>query len=273
VKYRLACQTITFGPDQRNFLDQVFDAVASAGYDGVEAGFRHVEHLAPGELGVMLARRGLTLAASHVGGNLADAAQAESERDALDGVLEFLAEMQAPFLMYSGLKYVDDDQFRRGLDGLRVAAARCRRYGVRLLYHNHNWEFSDGMRVMNALLADDLSELGFCPDVGWAVKGGADLIAFLNQAANRIGAIHFKDFATRTDVLDSVELGRGVVPWAETAEWIIRHFDDLWIVAEQDTSALPPEKMTASNADFCRNLLRGAGGTGTSKGGMGKERT
>lgn len=276
MRLRLACQTITFGPDQGKFLDDVFSAVASAGYDGVEVGFRHMEHLTPAEVTSMLAGHGLTLAASHVGGNLEDAAQAESERGALDVVLEFLAELKVPYLMYSGLKYTDDDQFRCDLDMLNRAAVRCREHGVHLLYHNHNWEFADGMRVMDALLTDGAAELGFCPDVGWVVKGGADLPGFLDRAAERIGAIHFKDFATMGDETDAIELGNGIVPWTETAAWIAEHFDDIWIIAEQDTAAIPPEQAIAANAAFCRDLFgrnAGTGQAGMSDGGTGKDPT
>ena len=35
-----------------------------------------------------------------------------------------------------------------------MSAARCSASGVRLLYHNHDWEFDNGSRVINAVLRE-----------------------------------------------------------------------------------------------------------------------
>ena len=76
---RAGCQTITWGEGQREFLPAVFSEAASAGYAGVEVGFRHLRNNAPEHLSTLLDNNGLLLFASHIVGNLEDYAQADAE--------------------------------------------------------------------------------------------------------------------------------------------------------------------------------------------------
>ena len=87
---KIGCQTITFGPDQSEDFPAVFAAVARAGYLGVAVGYRHIADTSSAELARMLAAEGLTLAASHIGGNLEDTDQANGEKKILDQVLDYL---------------------------------------------------------------------------------------------------------------------------------------------------------------------------------------
>ena len=253
--FRVGCQTITWGEGQKAFLDDVFAQVAEAGYEGVEIGFRHIRETPPEVLARQLEKHGLVLAASHIGGNLEDAAQASRERSVLDEILDYLNAVGCHRLMYSGLRYEDAEQFQRDKERLLRAAMACSLCGVHLLYHNHDWEFADNARVMDALLAEAGDTLGLCPDVGWVVKGGADVIAFLDAVRSRIGAVHFKDFATDADGGDTVMLGEGVVPFPQVAEWLRQNAPDLWVIAEQDRAAVPAAEAARRNAGYLREVL------------------
>ncbi len=258
-----ACQTITFGENQKQEFPAVFAAVAEAGYTGVEIGFRHLQDLLPEQVQDLLDRAGLRLAASHVGGNLEDAAQADGERAILETVLDYLAPIGTRLLMYSGLRYESAAQFDRDLAMLNRSAERCRARGVHLLYHNHNWEFADGARVMDGLLERGSEALGLCPDLGWVHQGGADVVSFLDRAKSRIGAVHFKDFATRDPGLDTVILGTGCAPLRAAAAWLQANTDGLWMIAEQDKYDGPPAAAAAANAHFLTETFE-AGGARTS---------
>jgi len=250
---RLACQTITFGNEQRDFLPHVFETTADAGYAGVEIGFRHIQPTDPGKLQEQLSAHGLTLVASHIGGNLEDTSQAADERAILDTILDYLEAMGTTRLMYSGLKYQDDDQFAADLAMLQTSAEKCRQRGVQLLYHNHDWEFADEGRVIEALIQD--TDLGFCPDIGWVMKGGWDAIALLDRLGERVGAVHMKDFATETPgQLDTVMLGEGVAPLNGAADWAAANNPDLWLIAEQDKADGSPEQAVAQNAKFLQSV-------------------
>jgi sugar phosphate isomerase/epimerase len=252
---RTACQCITFGDNLGDRLTEILPHVQAGGYEGIELGFRHIRHIPPAALRAQLETAGQPLVAAHIGGNLEDAGQAAGEREILAEILDYLDATGTPRLMYSGLKHHDEDQFEADFAMLNRAAQRCEARGVRLLYHNHDWEFADGGRVMNAILERGDAALGLCPDLGWVHKGGEDVLAFLERARPRIGAVHFKDFATRAPGLDTVVLGSGCVPLREAAAWLRERFADLRVVAEQDTAEGDPADAVRANGAFLRSVI------------------
>ena len=158
--------------------------------------------------------------------------------------------------MYSGLHYEDERQFGRDLEALNRAAEQCARQEIRLCYHNHYWEMEDEASIMKKLLSEAAPELGFCPDIGWIVKGGAELFGMLNLLKDRIGLVHFKDFASTTaGVVDTVEFGEGIVPLAHAVDWVRVNLPDVWSVAEQDRSNLAPAEAVRRNAAFLRKCF------------------
>jgi sugar phosphate isomerase/epimerase len=73
---------------------------------------------------------------------------------------------------------------------------RCRDHGLQLYYHNHFQEFQvfEGQRVIDLLLAHTAPDLvKFEFDTYWAVRGGADPIAWLRTLGARCDLLHQKD--------------------------------------------------------------------------------
>lgn len=254
-KFPIACQTITFGEKQKEMFPEVFAQVSKAGFQAVEIGFRHIKETPPAKLKEMLAAEGLVLAASHVGGNLFDDHQASHERGILDEVIDYLSATGTKLLMYSGLRYQSDVQLAEGIDMLNRAAEKCAASGIRLLYHNHDFEFANDGKVIKALLSDGCDALGFCPDMGWVMKGGDVAVEFLDKVKARLGAIHFKDFATNNPGCDTVILGTGVAPLAESAGWLKANTDGMWVIAEQDNADVPAGEAAAANAAYLKSLF------------------
>ncbi len=251
MNFRIACQTISWGDKQHERFPAVFAEIAAAGFTGVEIGYRRLEQAAVADMRRFLADAGLELVASHIGGNLSDQAQARGEWDALDRVLDRLAELKAGRLMFSGLRHQgDNEKFARELDTYLRASEHCRERGVELLYHNHDWEFLNGGKVFAALNAAAAAR--FCPDVGWFLKGQVGARATLDRLNGRLGAVHFKDFATAAPgVVDPLPLGEGIAPLAEAAAWLREHVTKpMWVIAEQDATTLPTAEMARRNAEF-----------------------
>jgi sugar phosphate isomerase/epimerase len=253
--FPIACQTITWGNEQAAVFPRVFDEVKAAGFTGVEIGFRHIRQVPPADIKRMLDDRGLALACLHIGGNLLDAGQADDERRTLDLAFEYLTALGAEFLVYSGLRYQNDVQFARDFLMLNSAAQECHAIGKRLLYHNHNWEFQGDARIINALMEKGSHHLGFCPDVGWVMKGGWHIAQFLDRIKERLYAIHFKDFATDGPWCDTVVLGTGIAPLKEAADWMKGNTEGMWVVAEQDTADIAPGQAATENAAFLKGLF------------------
>jgi sugar phosphate isomerase/epimerase len=249
--FQYACQTITWGEDQAPRFNAIFRAVASAGFRGVEIGYRHIRTVPPCQLKEQLSAHGLE-----------DLDQAGEERGLLDDVMDYLSDAGANLLMYSGLKADTAVAVADDIAMLGRAAERAAARGMRLLYHNHQWEFRDS-GIMDALLAAAPPCLGLCPDIAWLMRGGVDIPAFLRNNASRIGAVHFKDFATSGTApsfadTDTVPLGCGVVPLRETAAWL-RDMqglpDPLWITAEQDVYEGSADEAAAINGRFLHEVL------------------
>jgi sugar phosphate isomerase/epimerase len=253
--FRLGCQTITWGEGQSQRLSEVFGEAADAGYQGLEIGFRHIRATPPNELNHLLERHELTLLGTHIGGNLMDRAGAEGEQRTIDQILDYLTQTDARLLMYSGLRFEDHAQFDRDLGSLREASDLCAGRGVQLLYHNHDWEFENGGQVISAVLDQGLR---LCPDLGWIMKGGEDMIGFLDRTKSQIGAVHFKDFASADRAVgasDTVLLGQGVAPLKEAAVWLTANLDGLWVIAEQDNSPLSPSEAALANEEAMRGFF------------------
>ncbi len=261
---RIGCQTITFGDDQRDRFEWVFSSVREAGYDGVEIGYRRIAGYDFGRLKELLAASSLELFASHIGGNLDDSSQAAEERALVDTILDDLDKLDVGTLMYSGLSFESAEQFERDLAAVDRYARMAADRGIRLLYHNHNWEILDDARVLRALLDCTGEHLGFCPDVGWIFKGGLPVCDVLGMLEGRIGAVHFKDFASKSageapEDLDTVEFGRGAAPLRDAAGWVSEHAPGVWVVAEQDVSSLPPAEAVKRNATYLESLFGRSG--------------
>lgn len=140
---------------------------------------------------------------------------------------------------------------------LNRAAEECAREGVELLYHNHNWEFADQWRVMHLILHHTVDQVKFCPDVGWVYKAGVDPLEYLERIRDRIGAVHFKDFATTENKVDTVELGTGVVPFERVVTWMNTNIkrETLWVIAEQDFASGPVDLAVRANVKYLRRVL------------------
>jgi sugar phosphate isomerase/epimerase len=234
-------------------MDRLCRVAGQAGYEALEIGYRRLCQIPVERMRDLLAANGLRLVASHIGGNLEDVAQADSERTMIDAVLDAVTALDAKYVMFSGLRYQDADQFAADLAMLNRCARKAADRGVRLLYHNHNWEFSGSPRAMDLLLEQRAPELGFCPDVGWVAKAGEDVMAFLKQVVDDMPLVHFKDFASLEPGVDTVCLGDGVVPLTEVAAWIQNGDNRVeWVIAEQDRADGPADEATTRNAQFLR---------------------
>ena len=252
--FPIACQTITFGEEQRHYFDEILPAVSAAGYDGVEIGFRHIREIPPERLHEMLEAHGIKLAATHVGGNLLDKEGASSEKSELDRVLDYISVIGTKHILYSGLDFHNASQFSTDLDSLQRAADQCRERQIRLLYHNHDFEFADDWRIMRAILRGSTS-LELCPDLGWIYRSGVDVMMFLEEAVERIKAVHLKDFTSNNSDARFTELGRGKVPLETSVKWLLANTEGMWVILEQDTTELDPGESIRLNAEYGRKLL------------------
>jgi sugar phosphate isomerase/epimerase len=90
------------------------------------------------------------------------------------------------------------DYYRGLSDKLNVAAQKCKAAGMKLWYHNHNFEFAQktGGRPIDVLLSRlDFNLVSLEMDLFWVGMAGQNPAAFIDLNAGRIAAVHLKDRA------------------------------------------------------------------------------
>lgn len=108
----------------------------------------------------------------------------------------------------------DAETIRDTAARLNAAAKKGAEYGIRVGYHNHNWELESKVEGTSALeyfasLLDP--ELVLEVDTYWAAQGGVDPVALLERLGERVVAIHIKDGPLNGDRFAQVPAGQGEV--------------------------------------------------------------
>lgn len=103
------------------------------------------------------------------------------------------------------------DDYKRWAETFNHAGEVCRENGIRLAYHNHDFEFLsiDGQVPFDILLSEtDPALVDFELDMFWVRKGGQDIVNILNRAPGRFTMAHIKDMDEQGNI---VEVGTGVI--------------------------------------------------------------
>jgi sugar phosphate isomerase/epimerase len=118
---------------------------------------------------------------------------------------------------------------------LNAAAKKGAEYGIRIGYHNHQWELESVVEGQTALeyFAGFLSpEVVLEVDTYWAAVGGQDPEALLRRLGDRVKLIHIKDGPLNTDTKAQQPAGQGqiavldVIAAAKSLEVGVVEFDD-----------------------------------------------
>jgi sugar phosphate isomerase/epimerase len=156
---------------------------------------------------------------------------------------------------------VTDETFT---DKINHASALARKYGMKLQYHNHDYEYTnmvDGQYRMDFIMEKTNPEVLFEPDLGWLEIGGYNSEKALRKYADRIEIVHLKDYYRETF---DIELeyrfrptGYGVMDWAHILPLCEELIKPVWYTADHD-SAYDGDiyEELGMSLSFIRNALR-----------------
>lgn len=113
-----------------------------------------------------------------------------------------------------------DEPFRRNLEDYKKIAARvneaavmCKKEGLKLAYHNHDFEFQkyDGVTGYEILLKEtDKDLVDFELDLYWVIHSGNDPLKLFKENPGRFKMWHVKDKDKRNNDLNT-EVGSGTI--------------------------------------------------------------
>lgn len=184
------------------------EAIAAIGYKEVEcAGYYDVP---PAKLRQMIADLGMRSPNSHI-----DWAKM---RDDPRSVIEPAAELGNDYVTVAWLPEEERkplDNWKRWADVLNRGGEIAKTLGLRVAYHNHDFEFlrTDGGFPYDVLLAEtDPALVDFELDFFWVRKAGGDIGKILASAPGRFVMAHIKDMSAGGEMVD---VGAGVIDFVE----------------------------------------------------------
>ncbi len=177
--------------------------VADIGYKNIEAaGYRDGKYytMSPEDFKNYLHELGLTPISTHQSAISLDNADVMFA-DAKAAGFEYFVVPIPPMGMF---KYYSETK-SMGMEGgaekladiLTTLGKKCDKVGLKLLYHNHDFEFiqdKDGVTTIDYLLEHtDPKYVNFQMDLFWVTKAGADPLAYFKKYPKRFKLWHVKD--------------------------------------------------------------------------------
>jgi sugar phosphate isomerase/epimerase len=107
------------------------------------------------------------------------------------------------------------EDLQRLADILAEAAAAAGEQGLRVGYHNHDWELStevDGRPGLEVFAEMIEPSVVLEVDAYWAATAGRDVPALVERLGERVVAVHLKDGPLNGDTAAQLPLGKGALP-------------------------------------------------------------
>jgi sugar phosphate isomerase/epimerase len=180
--------------------------VAQVGYKEVE--FAGYFGRTPAQIKALLKQNGLTSPSSHIG---LDILEKDSVRAFADAKAIGHSWVTMPYIPEERRKTVDD--WNKIIDLLNQLGPQAKAAGLRLAYHNHDFEIRpvNGVRPLDMMLdKTDPSLVDFEMDLYWVVFGGGDPLDFFSRHPHRFAMVHVKDSSGPPDN-KIVDVGKGTI--------------------------------------------------------------
>ena len=240
--------------------------VAQIGYTSVEGatytGSEKFYGMSPAEFKKVLSQNGLVMPSAHY-----RLGEDTDKGEAVKGTILHEWDKAVDDAGAVGLKYMvcaylsetergDIDHYKKVADQLNIAGERCKKAGIQLCYHNHNFEFVKQGDTLpyDILLGTDKELVKMEMDMYWVTKAGQDPMTLFKQNPGRFPLWHIKDL-DKTDAKDFTEVGNGVIDFKE----IFKHKEEAgmkyFFVEEDKCPGSPFDSITTSINYIKKNLV------------------
>ena len=153
------------------------------------------------------------------------------------------------------------DEFKCSLDGYRkacsllnLASEKLATAGMKLGYHNHDFEFRFvENRIPYELMLETLMSTVFLQyDFGWLYRAGIDGVAYTKAHAGRILSAHIKAFKADED---TAVVGADSVPWKDVFATCAAVGGTEAFIVEHERYAHPPMECVRQCLDNVRKIM------------------
>ncbi len=166
-----------------------------------------------------------------------------------------------------GLKYMvcaylstdergDLDHYKKVAQQLNTAGERCKKAGIQLCYHNHDFEFikQNDQFPYDILLSTDKDLVKMEIDLYWITKAGQDPIKLFNEHPGRFPLWHVKDM-DKTPDKNFTEVGNGIIDFKKIFEYKNKAGMKYFFVEQDNTPGSPFDSITQSFNYIKKNLV------------------
>ena len=169
-------------------------------------------------------------------------------RDEIDAVIEDHRIMGAKYVGIGSMP----GEYSRNAEGVRrfisaytPAALALEQAGMRLMYHNHDFEFEKyGEKRMIEYLMEEFPQLGFILDTYWVQAAGGDPADWVVKLKGKIPVIHFKDMSWKNG-MRMTEVMEGNLNWPAIFDACAKA-EVQYAMVEQDDSKNPFDSLRIS---------------------------
>jgi sugar phosphate isomerase/epimerase len=237
--------------------------VAAAGYKNVEPfgyskqnGFWGLDAKA---FSALLKANGLSTASGHFG---MDEYFVQGKTDDLESYIEAANITGMSYIIVpsiNGEVLKSADQFKEVAEKMNKAAELCKKSGLKLGYHNHNFEWKpvDGTTFYDVLLKNtDPALVHMEMDIFWVVRAGQDPVKLFEAHPGRYALCHIKD-RDKTNTNINTEIGKGSIDFKAILSNSniklagLKHF----IIEQENYINIDPYISITESCAYCKNVL------------------
>jgi sugar phosphate isomerase/epimerase len=236
----IGIQMYTVRDQLQTDFDGTVEKIARIGYKNLE--FAGYYNHTPEQVRALLDRVGAVSRSSHIGAPLL--------RQDAAGQIKAAKTIGQDYITLPSYSFG-----KEGLAGWRKAAAEfnqwgamCRDAGLKLAYHNHNFEFAplEGTTGYDVLMNEvDPKLVDFELDLYWAVFAGQDPLAMFAKHPGRFAMWHVKDMAVTGATKGMTPVGKGTIDFKSIFAHA-RQSGMKYFFVEHDTAAQYPGGSLAS---------------------------